>query len=135
MLNKIDLPSAQPEKYAAELAHIIGCDPDDVLRVSAKTGEGVEELLNAIVDAGPAARRRRRRAAARADLRLGLRHLPRRDHLRPGRSTASLTHRDRIKMMSTGAVHEMLEVGVISPEPDQGCRRSASARSATSSPA
>ena len=40
MLNKIDLPSAQPEKYAAELAHIIGCDPGDVLRVSAKTGEG-----------------------------------------------------------------------------------------------
>ena len=41
VLNKIDLPAAQPEKYAAELAHIIGCDPDDVLRVSAKTGEGV----------------------------------------------------------------------------------------------
>ena len=38
VLNKIDLPSAEPEKYAAELAHIIGCDPDEVLRVSAKTG-------------------------------------------------------------------------------------------------
>ena len=49
MLNKIDLPAAQPEKYAAELAHIIGCDPDDVLRVSAKTGEGVGELLDEIV--------------------------------------------------------------------------------------
>ena len=53
VLNKIDLPSAQPEKYAAELAHIIGCDPDDVLRVSAKTGEGVEDLLDAIVDQVP----------------------------------------------------------------------------------
>ncbi len=42
VLNKIDLPGAEPEKYAAELAGIIGCDPDDVLRVSAKTGEGVE---------------------------------------------------------------------------------------------
>ena len=41
VLNKIDLPSAQPEKYAAELAGIIGCDPSDVLRVSAKTGVGV----------------------------------------------------------------------------------------------
>ncbi|MEY2989394.1 MAG: hypothetical protein RLZZ163_310, partial [Actinomycetota bacterium] len=40
VLNKIDLPAAQPEKYAAELAHIIGCNPEDVLRVSAKTGEG-----------------------------------------------------------------------------------------------
>src|SRR6187431_1802312 len=49
VLNKIDLPSAQPEKYAAEIAHIIGCDPNDVLRVSAKTGEGVEELLSEIV--------------------------------------------------------------------------------------
>ena len=38
VLNKIDLPAAQPEKYAEELAHIIGCDADDVLRVSAKTG-------------------------------------------------------------------------------------------------
>nr|MCH9676629.1 GTP-binding protein [Actinomycetes bacterium] len=41
VLNKIDLPAAQPEKYAAEIAHIIGCDPEDVLKVSAKTGEGV----------------------------------------------------------------------------------------------
>src|SRR3712207_6812409 len=40
VLNKIDLPAAQPEKYAAEIAHIIGCDPDDVLRVSGKTEIG-----------------------------------------------------------------------------------------------
>jgi GTP-binding protein LepA len=44
VLNKIDLPSANPEKYAEELAHIIGCEPGDVLRVSAKTGEGVEDF-------------------------------------------------------------------------------------------
>src|SRR5918994_3934433 len=49
VLNKIDLPGAQPEKYAAELAHIIGCRESDVLRVSAKTGEGVETVLNEIV--------------------------------------------------------------------------------------
>ncbi len=49
VLNKIDLPSAQPEKYAAELARIIGCDESDVLKVSAKTGEGVQDLLDAIV--------------------------------------------------------------------------------------
>ncbi len=42
VLNKIDLPAAQPERYAAELAHIIGCDPEDVLQVSAKTGGGVQ---------------------------------------------------------------------------------------------
>src|SRR5689334_2752028 len=54
VLNKIDLPSAQPEKYAAELAGIIGCDPSDVLQTSAKTGLGVRELLNEIVRQTPA---------------------------------------------------------------------------------
>src|SRR3954447_4561586 len=49
VLNKIDLPAAQPEKYAEELAHLIGCDPSDVLRVSGKTGEGVPHLLDEIV--------------------------------------------------------------------------------------
>ena len=49
VLNKIDLPAAQPEKFAAELAGLIGCDPQDVLRVSAKTGEGVEALLDEVV--------------------------------------------------------------------------------------
>ena len=42
VLNKIDLPAAQPEKYAEELAHLIGCEPEDCLRVCGKTGEGVE---------------------------------------------------------------------------------------------
>ena len=41
VLNKIDLPAADPDRYAAEIAHIIGCEPDDVLRVSGKTGDGV----------------------------------------------------------------------------------------------
>ena len=54
VLNKIDLPSANPEKYAAELAGIIGCDPSDVLQTSAKTGLGVEALLNEIVKQTPA---------------------------------------------------------------------------------
>src|SRR5256714_3449512 len=49
VLNKIDLPQAQPERYAQELAHVIGCEPDDVMRVSAKTGEGVHELFERIV--------------------------------------------------------------------------------------
>jgi len=116
VLNKIDLPSAQPEKYAAELAHIIGCDPSDVLKVSAKTGEGVEDLLSEIV--------------AQVEPPKGIKDAPPRalifdsvyDTYR-GVVTyvrvvdGELTHRDRIKMMSTGAVHEMLEVGVISPEP------------------
>jgi len=116
VLNKIDLPSAQPDKYAAEIAHIIGGDPSEVLQVSAKTGEGVEELLAAIVEQVPAP--------------TGVADAPPRalifdsvyDTYR-GVVTyvrvvdGKLTHRDRITMMSTGAVHEMLEVGVIAPEP------------------
>jgi GTP-binding protein LepA len=49
VLNKIDLPAAQPDAYAGEIAALIGCEPDDVFRISAKTGEGVPELLEAIV--------------------------------------------------------------------------------------
>jgi GTP-binding protein LepA len=49
VLNKIDLPAAQPDAYAQEIAALIGCAASDVLRISAKTGEGVPELLEAIV--------------------------------------------------------------------------------------
>src|SRR5256714_1873194 len=54
VLNKIDLPAAQPDKYAEEIAGIIGVDPGEVLRVSGKTGEGVKELLDNIVETVPA---------------------------------------------------------------------------------
>ena len=85
VLNKIDLPAAQPEKYAAELAHIIGCSPSDVLHVSAKTGDGVEALLNEVVAQIPAPTGDLDgRCCPRTDLRLGLRHVPRRGHLRAG---------------------------------------------------
>src|SRR5919202_693679 len=116
VLNKIDLPAAQPEKYAEELAHLIGCEPEDCLRVSGKTGEGVPHLLDEIVrqfapPVGDAA------APARAmifdsvyDVYRGVVTYVR---VVDGRIEA----RDRIRMMSTGAVHELLELGVISPEP------------------
>jgi GTP-binding protein LepA len=54
VLNKIDLPAAQPDKFAEELAALVGCEPGDVFRVSAKTGEGVPDLLEAIVTRIPA---------------------------------------------------------------------------------
>ncbi len=107
VLNKIDLPAAQPDRYAEEIAGIIGCDPGDVLRVSAKTGEGVRELLHAIVAQVPA---------------------PSGDPSAPPRALifdsvydtyrgvityvrvvdGLLTKRERSKMMSTGSVHETL---------------------------
>ena len=116
VLNKIDLPAAQPERYAEELSAIIGCDPSEVLKVSAKTGMGVEELLNTIVDQVPP---------------------PAGDPDAPPRALifdsvydtyrgvvtyvrvvdGQFTKRERMLMMSTQAVHETLELGVISPEP------------------
>ncbi len=54
VLNKIDLPAAEPDKVAREMTHIIGGDPDDVLRISAKTGEGVQAVLDRVVELVPA---------------------------------------------------------------------------------
>ncbi|HVV18051.1 MAG TPA: translation elongation factor 4 [Pseudonocardiaceae bacterium] len=116
VLNKIDLPAADPDRYAAELAHIIGCSPDEVLKVSAKTGAGVSELLDEVVRQVPP---------------------PQGDADAPARALifdsvydtyrgvvtyirvvdGKITPRERIRMMSTGTTHELLEVGIISPEP------------------
>ena len=116
VLNKIDLPAAQPEKYAAELANIIGCEPSDVLRVSAKTGEGVEELVNAIVAQVP---------PPSGDLEAPARALIFDSVYDTYRGVVTyvrvvdgrLSRRERTLMMSTKSVHETLEIGVISPEP------------------
>jgi len=116
VLNKIDLPSADPEKYAAELAHLVGCDPSDVLRVSAKNGIGVEALLDEIVKQVPAPVGDAD-APARALIFDSVYDTYRGVVTYVRVFDGKLTHRDRIKMMSTGATHEMLELGVISPEP------------------
>ena len=116
VLNKIDLPAADPEKYAKELAGLIGGKPEDVLRVSGKTGVGVPELLDRVVELIPA---------------------PKGDPDAPSRAMifdsvydsyrgvityvrmidGKLSPREKIQMMSTRAVHELLEIGVSSPEP------------------
>ena len=119
VLNKIDLPAAQPEKYAEELAKLVGCEPEDCLKVSGKTGVGVEPLLDEIVRQFPS---------------------PVGDADAPSRAMifdsvydtyrgvvtyvrvidGNLNPRERIVMMSTKAHHELLEIGVISPEPVPG---------------
>jgi GTP-binding protein LepA len=116
VLNKIDLPAAQPEKYAAELAHIIGCDPADVLQVSAKSGKGVHELLDEVVRVVPSPVGRAD-APARAIIFDSVYDTYRGVVTYVRVIDGHLSTRERIQMMSTGAVHEMLEVGVISPEP------------------
>lgn len=116
VLNKIDLPGAQPEKYAEEIASLIGIDPEDVMLASGKTGEGVEKILDRIVRTVPP---------------------PHGDVDAPARAMifdsvydsyrgvvtyvrvvdGALHQRDKVKMLSTGTNHELLEVGVISPDP------------------
>ncbi len=116
VLNKIDLPSANPEKYAEEIAHIIGCEPGEVLRVSAKTGEGVAEVLDEMVKRTPAPVGDAD-APARALIFDSVYDTYRGVITYVRVIDGKLSHRDRIKMMSTGATHELLELGVISPEP------------------
>ena len=116
VLNKIDLPAADPDKYAEEIAHIIGCEPEDVMRVSGKTGEGVEEMLDRVCELVPA---------------------PVGDPEAPARALifdsvydtyrgvvtyirvvdGQLKPREVIQMMSSGTKHELLEIGIVSPQP------------------
>ncbi len=116
VLNKIDLPAAQPDKYADELARLIGCEPDDCLRVSGKTGEGVEHLLNEIVTQFPPPIGDPD-AAARAMIFDSVYDTYRGVVTYIRVIDGQLTPRERIKMMSTGVTHELLDIGVISPEP------------------
>jgi GTP-binding protein LepA len=116
VLNKIDLPAAQPDRYADELAGIIGVDTSEVLRVSAKTGEGVEDLLHEIVRQVPAPRGNPD-APARALIFDSIYDTYRGVVTYVRVVDGRLSRRERSLMMSTGAAHETLEVGVISPEP------------------
>ena len=116
VLNKIDLPAADPEKFALELANLIGGDPDDVLRVSGKTGVGVEELLDRIVRDIPAPRGNAD-APARAMIFDSVYDSYRGVVTYVRMVDGKLEPRERIQMMSTRATHELLEIGVSSPEP------------------
>ncbi|WP_298252358.1 translation elongation factor 4 [uncultured Arthrobacter sp.] len=116
VLNKIDLPAAQPEKYAAELAGLIGGDPEDVLQVSGKTGVGVEALLDKIVQELPAPTGDPD-APARAMIFDSVYDTYRGVVTYVRVVDGNLRPRERIQMMSTRASHELLEIGVSSPEP------------------
>ncbi|MGV3733236.1 MAG: translation elongation factor 4 [Microcella sp.] len=116
VLNKIDLPAADPEKYARELAQLIGGDPDDVLRVSGKTGVGVEQLLDEVVKQIPAPVGDLS-APARAMIFDSVYDSYRGVVTYVRMVDGQLNPRERIQMMSTKATHEILEIGVSSPEP------------------
>ncbi len=114
VVNKIDLPSADPDRVAAEIVGVLGGRPEDVVRVSAKTGEGVDELLARIVaDIPPPS----------GDPDAPLRALVFDSYYDPYRGVVCyvrvvdgrLTSGDRLRFMATGETHDATEVGVLTP--------------------
>ena len=115
VLNKIDLPSAEPDKHAEEIAGLIGCDPSEVLRVSGKTGEGVAELLDRIVADVPAPTGDPE-APARALIFDSVYDSYRGIVTYIRMVDGELRSREKLHMMGIGMTHDPIEIGVISPD-------------------
>ncbi len=115
VLNKLDLPAADPDRYAAEMEKVLGMPAEDVLRISAKTGMGVEELLDAIIERVP---------APVGDADKPLQALIFDSHFDNYRGVVSsirvvngrMKARSKLRFMQAGAVHEADEIGVRTPD-------------------
>jgi GTP-binding protein LepA len=115
-LNKIDLPAAEPELYAEEIERVLGIDRSTILRISAKTGEGVAELLDAVVARVP---------APKGDRNAPLRALIFDSSYDQYRGVISsirvvdgvMRSKDRLQFMQARAVSEIEEIGIRTPEP------------------
>ena len=118
VLNKIDLPNAEPEKYALEIANIIGVEPEEVLRVSGKTGEGVPELLDKVTELIPAPSSDFGvDAPARAMIFDSVYDTYRGVVTYIRMVDGKLKPRQKVRMMNTGVELDILELGVVSPTP------------------
>src|SRR5579862_7299818 len=115
-LNKIDLPAAEPERYAEEIERVLGIDRHSVLRISAKTGAGVPELLDAVVERVP---------APKADPRAPLRALVFDSYYDQYRGIVSsirvvdgtLRTLGRVRFVQAKVTHDVEEIGVRLPSP------------------
>lgn len=113
-LNKIDLPAAEPDKYAEEIENVLGIPADEILRISAKTGEGVSELLDAVVQRTP---------APTGDPDGDTKALIFDSHFDPYRGVISsirvvdgcLRSRSKALFMQAGGTHDIEEIGVRAP--------------------
>ena len=116
VLNKIDLPAADPERCAAEIEQVLGLDAAEILTISAKTGEGIAELLRAIIERIPA-------PTGDPDGPLqGLIFDSSFDQYRGVVSSirivaGTMRSTDRLRFMQAGAVHDVEEMGVRTPDP------------------
>ena len=114
VLNKVDLPSAEPERIRQQIEEVIGLDASDALEISAKTGEGIDEVLETLVERLPApdgatVELRALLVDSWYDAYLGVVALIR---VKDG----ELVKSQKLRMMSTGAVHEVERVGVFTPK-------------------
>jgi GTP-binding protein LepA len=115
-LNKIDLPAAEPDRVAAEIEHVLGIPAEDILHLSAKTGEGVAELLDAVVERVP---------APKGDPDAPLQALIFDSYYDAYRGVVSavrvvngtLTTGARLRFLQAGATHDAEEIGVRLPAP------------------
>ena len=116
VLNKLDLPAADPDRYAAEIESVLGIPADEILRISAKTGEGVPELLDAVVERIPA-------PSGEADA--PLQALIFDSHFDQYRGVISsvrvvngvMRPNAKLRFLQAGALHTAEEVGVRLPRP------------------
>ena len=114
VLNKIDLPAADPDRYAGEIEQVLGIPAEDILRISAKTGQGVDELLDAVCERIP---------APQGDPDAPLQALIFDSQFDQYRGVVSsirvmngkMTSGSRLKFMQTGALHEIIEIGARRP--------------------
>ena len=114
-LNKIDLPAAEPDRYAAEIENVLGIPADDILRISAKTGEGVPELLDAVIGLTP---------SPEGDPDAPLQALIFDSHFDQYRGVISsirvvngvMRSNDKLRFMQAGASHDPDEIGVRTPD-------------------
>ena len=114
VLNKIDLPAADPDRYAGEIEQVLGIPADEILRISAKTGQGVDELLDAVCERIP---------APVGDPDAPLQALIFDSQFDQYRGVVSsvrvmngrMTSGSRLKFMQTGALHEIIEIGARRP--------------------
>ncbi len=114
-LNKIDLPAAEPDRYAAEIENVLGIPADDILRISAKTGEGVPDLLDAVVGLTP---------PPEGDADEPLQALIFDSHFDQYRGVISsirvvngvMRTKDKLRFMQAGTSHDPDEIGVRTPD-------------------
>ncbi|MHB1585253.1 MAG: translation elongation factor 4 [Acidimicrobiales bacterium] len=115
VLNKIDLPAADPDRCAKEIEQVLGVAADDILRISAKTGEGVDDLLDAVIARVPPPTGDRRRPLRALIFDSSY------DQYRGVVSSVrvmdgALHSGGRVRFMQAGAVHDVEEIGVRTPE-------------------